>query len=867
MGKKVSIVICTYNRGSFIVKTLESLSNLKYKNFEVIVVNGPSTDETREILQLYKHCIKIRNNNIRNLSVSRNIGIRASSGDIIAFIDDDAIPDPYWLNDIISYYEDDTVGGVGGKVYGPGATHFQFTNGTINLWGETEPLRSVSREFNDPNGEIFNIMMGTNATFSRKALEKVGGFDEYYEYYHDESDVAVRLIRAGYKILHHPNAYIHHEFAKSHIRTTQYKLNWYPIVKNTVYFGLKNSEGYFNLDVRKKQVKKTAEKWKNNFRKWYNSKVITKEEYSSFMDMWEKGFSQGMIDGLNTERQLAKDLSPDSDFVKYDPIKISIKKDRLNICLLCKDNPMVSYGGVATYSKQLALGYKDKGHTVHIITSGQKYETKLYNDIYIHTVKEDDIKIKFLELQDYNITAKNINYSYLLYKTIYELNKKYDFDIIESPLWDFEGIIPAKLINIPVVTRLQTPLLKVIETQKWNMNDDFALASKFEKKLIEMSSGIIAISENIKKTISELYNIDFDDKFVRKIYLGIDRDIEKNKNKVNNNFITVLFVGRLERRKGIHLILEIIPEILEKHKNVRFKFIGDDSIVAENGKTYKEIFYATNKNKNIINNVEFLGKVNSEILKNEYRNCDIFISPSLYESFGIIFLEAMRVGKPVIGGNVGGMKEIIVNGENGYLVDVNSSNDLLDKLNILINDENKRKEMGQKGYQRFNELFTINNMLDDSIEFYKDVIYRFSQQYCNVSKIKESIEDILMRKQPYKLKSEDLKIIGWSHTKLQQWGDTDVLMSSNKGDSIEFSSEKTIKIRFLKHGWSGIVNIYKDNEKLEILDLYNKDIDYDYYYEIKNDENIKHYFKIEVSGDKNICSNDVEVWVGDIYEY
>ena len=91
--KKVSIVICTYNRADFLKRTLKSLQYQIYKNFEVIVVNGPSTDGTKDILEQYKGIVKIAVNPKTNLSISRNMGIRMSAGDIVAFIDDDAIPD------------------------------------------------------------------------------------------------------------------------------------------------------------------------------------------------------------------------------------------------------------------------------------------------------------------------------------------------------------------------------------------------------------------------------------------------------------------------------------------------------------------------------------------------------------------------------------------------------------------------------------------------------------------------------------------------------------------------------------------------------------------------------------------------------
>lgn len=716
--KKVSIVICTYNRAPFLTRTLESLKHLTYKNFEVIVVNGPSTDETEQIINRYKDGIKIRNNPLRNLSVSRNIGIKAAAGEIIAFIDDDAIPEPEWLSDVVEYYTDDHVGGVGGKVFGPGGDHFQFTNGIIDVWGDAVALRDEPGNFNDADGNNFNILMGTNCSFSKIALEAVGGFDEYYEYYHDESDLAVRIIRAGYKILHHPKAYIHHEFAKSHIRTSIYKLNWYPIVKNTVYFGLKNSEGGYDDKIRVAETKRVVAKRMDDFKIWYKNGLITKEDYQEFSKMWDEGVKKGTEDGMNSERILNFDLKADSDFFEFDARSVKT----LTICLLSQDYPPDSVGGIAKYTWELAKGFAESGHNIHIITRGNEIRSFLLNNVNIHTITAEGIASENIaELQNYPTTYKSVSYSYQIYKRIVQLHKQYKFDIVETPIWDYEGLITATLLDIPVITRLETPLLKAVETQKWNLTEDLILSSDLEKKMIEKSTAIISISNNIKDTISDMYCINIDEMENRTIYLGMEEANPVVNNASNGENIRVLFVGRLERRKGIHLLLDVIPELLRKHKNLQFDLVGDDSLVNESGKTYKEIFLKENKGSETCARVTFHGKVDDEKLHEMYRNCDLFVAPSLYESFGLVFLEAMRYAKPVIGCKAGGMQEIIKDGYNGMLVEAGSKEALYEAIDRLVIDTIFRNGLGENGLKRFKEQFTRGKMVDETLKYYKEI--------------------------------------------------------------------------------------------------------------------------------------------------
>src|SRR4051812_16744871 len=88
--RPVSVVISTLNRAALLPKALQSLKYQNYTNFEVIVVNGPSTDGTEEVLDRFRTDIVVRRLDEANLSRSRNLGIQASSGELILFLDDDA---------------------------------------------------------------------------------------------------------------------------------------------------------------------------------------------------------------------------------------------------------------------------------------------------------------------------------------------------------------------------------------------------------------------------------------------------------------------------------------------------------------------------------------------------------------------------------------------------------------------------------------------------------------------------------------------------------------------------------------------------------------------------------------------------------
>src|SRR4051812_13033994 len=116
---KVSVVICTYNRAAGLRQTLKALRYQTHRDFEVVVVAGPSTDDTASVLAEFDGAIRTASCPVRNASRSRNLGIAATAGEVVAFIDDDAIPEPAWLADLVAAYDDDRVAGAGGLVYDP----------------------------------------------------------------------------------------------------------------------------------------------------------------------------------------------------------------------------------------------------------------------------------------------------------------------------------------------------------------------------------------------------------------------------------------------------------------------------------------------------------------------------------------------------------------------------------------------------------------------------------------------------------------------------------------------------------------------------------------------------------------------------
>ncbi|MCD6344664.1 MAG: glycosyltransferase family 4 protein, partial [Anaerolineae bacterium] len=189
----------------------------------------------------------------------------------------------------------------------------------------------------------------------------------------------------------------------------------------------------------------------------------------------------------------------------------------------------------------------------------------------------------------------------------------------------------------------------------------------------------------------------------------------------------VLFVGRLEKRKGVGVLFKAIPQVLADVPNVRFRIVGADNSAFDGfqrrtGLTYRDYFarhYARYTSR-----VIFEGEVSDTRLQQLYQQCDLFVLPSLYESFGLVYLEAMNYAKPVIGCWTGGVPEVIEQGVSGALVAPGSDKALAAMIVELLQSPCKLHDYGMAGRHQVLEKFSYLQMARRFAEVYRRVIRR-----------------------------------------------------------------------------------------------------------------------------------------------
>jgi GT2 family glycosyltransferase len=196
---RISVIVCSYNGAQTIGDCFDALRKIEYPNFEVIVVNDGSSDRTAAIAKEYG--FRLINTENRGLGSARNTGLEAATGEIIAYIDDDAYPDTHWLTYLAATFQSTTHAGVGGPNIAPPG------DGTIADCAANSPGGPTHVLLSDSEAEH---IPGCNMAFRKSSLQAIGGFDPQFRAAGDDVDLCWRLQQQGWTLGFSPAAVVWH---------------------------------------------------------------------------------------------------------------------------------------------------------------------------------------------------------------------------------------------------------------------------------------------------------------------------------------------------------------------------------------------------------------------------------------------------------------------------------------------------------------------------------------------------------------------------------------------------------------------------------------------------------------------------------
>ena len=310
-------------------------------------------------------------------------------------------------------------------------------------------------------------------------------------------------------------------------------------------------------------------------------------------------------------------------------------------------------------------------------------------------------------------------------------------DLVHTHTWyvAMAGFLAKKLYNIPFV--LTTHSLEPLRAWKAEqLGTGYAMSSWMEQTAILDADRIIAVSHGTKQDILRCYPVE--DERVKVIYNGIDLDEYRKTadhaalaaHGVDSTLPYVLFVGRITRQKGVTHLVDAIRYL---PPNIQVVLCAGSPDTPEiEAEMRRMVEAARTFNPRVIWIEETLSRPEAIQF---YSHARVFCCPSIYEPFGIINLEAMACETAVVASAIGGIKEVVVDGETGFLVPFAQdeetgfplcpdqfARDLAARITELIDDPEKCLRFGKAGRRRAEEEFSWTTIADQTIELYKELL-------------------------------------------------------------------------------------------------------------------------------------------------
>ena len=335
-------------------------------------------------------------------------------------------------------------------------------------------------------------------------------------------------------------------------------------------------------------------------------------------------------------------------------------------------------GGVTEHVSNLAAQFRARGHEVHVIAPSSADAASLGAMPYVHRVG------RVVPIWA-NGSVARLNLPYQGYLQVKRLLSYQAFDVVHL----HEPMMPA----LPLTVLRHSQAVNVGTFHAYGRTDiGYFYARPMLQPFFRKLHGRIAVSGPARDFVSRRFPGDY-----RIIPNGIDyarfAAPAAPLAELADDRPTVLFVGRLEQRKGLKHLLHAWPLVRREFPDARLLVVGGSGRRLE---SYRR--YAVSRGWP---DVVFAGYVSTEDLVRYYQRADVFCAPSTgQESFGIVLLEAMAAGRPIVASRIAGYAEVVTHGEEGLLVPPKDAESLAAGLAQLLADPGLRRELGERGRRK-----------------------------------------------------------------------------------------------------------------------------------------------------------------------
>jgi glycosyltransferase involved in cell wall biosynthesis len=288
---------------------------------------------------------------------------------------------------------------------------------------------------------------------------------------------------------------------------------------------------------------------------------------------------------------------------------------------------------------------------------------------------------------------------------------KYRFDILHCHGVYPPGYVGSSFHKITGVPLIITPHGGDIKENDKGIIINSRITARI-KKTFSSAQAVTAISSDIKARILKLgVNSDKVHLIPNGVFLNEYISPEEYHQQTNDSYI--LYLGSLIKRKGVDILMQAFHKICKDYPNVRLKIAGT-------GKEENNLI-TLSKELRIDQNVDFVGLVRGDRKRELLRNALFLVCPSRYEPFGIVILEAFASGIPVIASRIGGIPDIVKDGENGFLFEPENTEELTEKMEIMLNNNVLRNTMAQNTLQCANR-YNWHSIVNEYINIYSKIL-------------------------------------------------------------------------------------------------------------------------------------------------
>ena len=370
-------------------------------------------------------------------------------------------------------------------------------------------------------------------------------------------------------------------------------------------------------------------------------------------------------------------------------------------------------GGIGSYTRTLGFGLSALGHEVHALTPGDRPDTA-----------DGPVRVHFTStrhLPGLDKLAPGAGACWRVGRAMRRLVRDHRLDAVEFPNWEGYGLAFARLARTPTVVRLYTSSVESqriddTATSRWHAWNNWR-----ERAIGHAADAVVTHSAAHRREMCAETGLAED--AVRLIPLGVEVSPAWVRPARGPGPPTVVYLGRLEHRKGTVELLRAVPQILAAVPDARFVLVGGDRPHCPGGRTHAE-YLARDFPPHVRAAVTLAGRLPQPEVDAWLQRADLFVAPSRYESFGLIFLEAMRWGMPVLGTTAGGIPEVVGHGVSGWLVPPEDPDALADGVIRLLRDGDLRGRLAAAGRGRAEKEFAVATMARRMAELYAEVVTR-----------------------------------------------------------------------------------------------------------------------------------------------